>query len=63
MELKMMKPLSVIALAACLAWPLAAVAADCSEDPAVQALEKARPVRGGIPLLFERQRNNVQIVH
>jgi hypothetical protein len=28
----------------------------------MQALEKARPVRGGIPLLFERQRNNVQIV-
>ena len=33
-----------------------------SDDEVVQALEKARPVRGGIPLLFERQRNNVQIV-
>ena len=28
----------------------------------MQALEKARPVRGGIPLLFERQRDNVQLV-
>ena len=33
-----------------------------SDDEVMQALEKARPVRGGIPLLFERQRNNVQIV-
>lgn len=33
-----------------------------SDDEVMQALEKARPVRGGIPLLFERQRDNVQIV-
>jgi len=33
-----------------------------SDDEVMQAMEKARPVRGGIPLLFERQRNNVQIV-
>ena len=33
-----------------------------SDDEVMQALEKARPVRGGIPLLHERQRNNVQIV-
>ena len=33
-----------------------------SDDEVMQALEKASPVRGGIPLLYERQRNNVQIV-
>ncbi|MEM7475505.1 MAG: hypothetical protein AAF483_10990 [Planctomycetota bacterium] len=33
-----------------------------SDDEVMQALEKARPVRGGIPLLSEVQRNNVQIV-
>ena len=33
-----------------------------SDDEVMQALEKARPVRGGIPLLHEKQRNNVQIV-
>lgn len=33
-----------------------------SDDEVIQALEKARPVRGGIPLLYERQRDNVQIV-
>lgn len=33
-----------------------------SDDEVMQALEKARPVRGGIPLLYEKQRNNVQIV-
>ncbi|GIW98779.1 MAG: hypothetical protein KatS3mg111_2112 [Pirellulaceae bacterium] len=33
-----------------------------SDDEVMQALEKARPVRGGIPLLHERQRNNVRIV-
>jgi hypothetical protein len=33
-----------------------------SDDEVMQALEKARPVRGGIPLLNERQRNNVRIV-
>jgi len=33
-----------------------------SDDEVVQALENARPVRGGIPLFHERQRNNVRIV-
>jgi hypothetical protein len=33
-----------------------------SDDEVMQALERAKPVRGGIPLLYERQRNNVQIV-
>lgn len=33
-----------------------------SDDEVMMALEKARPVQGGIPLLFERQRNNVRIV-
>lgn len=33
-----------------------------SDDEVMQALEKARPVRGGVPLLFEKQRNNVRIV-
>ena len=33
-----------------------------SDDEVMQALEKADPVRGGIPMLWEKQRNNVQIV-
>ena len=33
-----------------------------SDDEVMQALERARPVRGGIPLLHEVQRNNVRIV-
>lgn len=33
-----------------------------SDDEVMQALERARPVRGGIPLLNEKQRNNVRIV-
>jgi hypothetical protein len=33
-----------------------------SEDEVMRALEAARPVEGGWPLLHERQRNNVRIV-
>ncbi len=33
-----------------------------SDDEVMLALEKARPVEGGIPLLYEVQRNNVRIV-
>jgi hypothetical protein len=33
-----------------------------SDDEVIQALEKARPTRGGIPLFWEKHRNNVQIV-
>ncbi len=33
-----------------------------SDDEVMQALEKASPTRGGIPLLHEKQRNNVKIV-
>lgn len=33
-----------------------------SDDEVMQALERARPVRGGIPLMHEKQRNNVRIV-
>jgi len=33
-----------------------------SEDEIIRALEEARPVEGGIPLLHEVQRNNVRIV-
>ncbi|MEM1303705.1 MAG: hypothetical protein AAGG46_02355 [Planctomycetota bacterium] len=33
-----------------------------SDDEVMRALEKAQPVQGGIPLLWERQRNNVRIV-
>jgi hypothetical protein len=33
-----------------------------SDDEVMQALEKARPVEGGVPLLYEKQRNNVRIV-
>ena len=32
-----------------------------SDDEVIRALEKVRPVGGGIPLLWERQRNNVRI--
>ncbi|MGL4514828.1 MAG: hypothetical protein ACRCT8_17200 [Lacipirellulaceae bacterium] len=32
-----------------------------SDDEVMRALEKARPVEGGIPLLWERNRNNVRI--
>ena len=28
----------------------------------MRALERARPVEGGVPLLYEKQRNNVRIV-
>ncbi len=33
-----------------------------SDDEVMLALERARPVRGGVPLLHEKQRNNVRIV-
>lgn len=33
-----------------------------SDDEVMVALEKARPVKGGIPFLYEVQRNNVRIV-
>lgn len=33
-----------------------------SDDEVMRALEKARPVRGGVPFLEEKQRNNVRIV-
>lgn len=33
-----------------------------SDDEVMRALEKAQPVQGGIPLLYERNRNNVNIV-
>lgn len=33
-----------------------------SQDEIMVALERARPIRGGIPLMHERQRNNVRIV-
>jgi hypothetical protein len=33
-----------------------------SDDEVMQSLEKARPVRGGIPLFSEKQRNRVRIV-
>lgn len=32
-----------------------------SDDEVMRALERARPVQGGTPLLWERQRNNVRI--
>ncbi len=32
-----------------------------SDDEVMRALEKARPVQGGIPLLWERSRNDVRI--
>ena len=33
-----------------------------SDDEIMIALEEARPVNGGIPLLYEKQRNNVRII-
>jgi hypothetical protein len=33
-----------------------------SDDEVMRALEKARPVRGGVPFFDETQRNNVRIV-
>lgn len=33
-----------------------------SDDEVMRALEKAQPVEGGIPLLYERNRNNVRVV-
>lgn len=33
-----------------------------SDDEIMHALETARPVQGGIPLLWEKQRNNVRII-
>ncbi len=33
-----------------------------SDDEVMRALERVAPVQGGIPLLWERQRNNVRIV-
>lgn len=33
-----------------------------SDDEVMRALEKAQPVQGGIPMLYERNRNNVKIV-
>lgn len=33
-----------------------------TDDQVMRALEKVRPVQGGTPLLWERQRNNVKIV-
>ena len=33
-----------------------------SDDEVMRAMEKAHPVQGGVPLLYERQRNNVKIV-
>lgn len=33
-----------------------------SDDEVMHALEKARPVQGGVPLLWEKQRNDVRII-
>jgi len=33
-----------------------------SDDEVMRALEKARPLEGGLPFLYEKQRNNVRIV-
>ena len=33
-----------------------------TDDEVMRAMEKARPVEGGVPLLWERNRNNVRIV-
>lgn len=33
-----------------------------SDDEVMHALEEARPVQGGIPLLYEKQRNDVRII-
>ena len=31
-------------------------------DEVMRALEKAQPLQGGVPLLYQRQRNNVRII-
>ena len=33
-----------------------------SEDEVMRQLEKARPVQGGIPMMYEKQRNRVRVV-
>lgn len=33
-----------------------------SDDEVILALEQARPIQGGIPLIWETQRNNVRII-
>lgn len=33
-----------------------------SDDEVERALERARPIEGGVPLFYEKQRNNVRIV-
>lgn len=33
-----------------------------SDDEVIHALERARPIRGGVPFLHEKQRNKVRIV-
>lgn len=33
-----------------------------SDDEVIHALERARPIRGGVPFLYEKQRNRVRIV-
>jgi len=33
-----------------------------TDDEVIHALEKARPVQGGVPFLYEKQRNNVRII-
>jgi hypothetical protein len=33
-----------------------------SDDEVMRALERARPIRGGVPFLYEKNRNNVRIV-
>ncbi len=33
-----------------------------SDDEVMRALERARPVQGGVPLIWEKQRNNVRII-
>lgn len=33
-----------------------------SDDEVMRALEKARPVQGGLPMMYETQRSNVRIV-
>jgi hypothetical protein len=33
-----------------------------SDDEVMRALEKARPIQGSLPLMWEQQRNNVRIV-
>lgn len=33
-----------------------------TDDEVIRALEKARPVQGGVPLIWEKQRNDVRII-